>query len=111
MLDRCFARHAKDYAELSSTPDQFQDLVKDLAPMQRTQPGYTREDLGRIRVPVTIVQSEHDEFIRREHAEYLAQSIRNAKYLGLYGVSHFAPLQRPQQFTAAILDFLREGRS
>jgi pimeloyl-ACP methyl ester carboxylesterase len=52
-----------------------------------------------------IVQSEHDEFIRREHAEYLAQSIPNAKLIVLNGVSHFAPLQRPEQFNAAVLSF------
>jgi pimeloyl-ACP methyl ester carboxylesterase len=110
VLDRCFARHTKDYAELSPTPDCFQELVTDLTLMQRTQPNYTAEDLCRIRVPVTIVQSEFDEFIRREHAEYLAQSIPNAMYLVLDGVSHFAPLQRPGRFNAAILEFLRGDR-
>ena len=58
-------------------------------------------------MPVTIVQSEHDEFIKREHAEYLAQSIPNADFVLLTGVSHFAPLQRPEQFTDALLAFLR----
>jgi pimeloyl-ACP methyl ester carboxylesterase len=110
VLDRCFARHTKDYAELSPTPDCFQELVTDLTLMQRTQPNYTAEDLGRIRVPVTVVQSENDEFIRCEHAEYLMRSIPNARYFVLDGVSHFAPLQRPEQFNAAILEFLRGDR-
>jgi len=43
---------------------------------------------------------------RREHAEYLARSIPGAEYIFLPGVSHFAPLQRPAQFNAALLDFL-----
>ena len=103
VLDRCFARHKKDYAKLSPTPDCFQDLVTDLTLMQRTQPNYTAEDLGRIRVPVTVVQSEH--------AEHLARSIPNARFLLLDGVSHFAPLQRPQQFSAAVLEFLRGARA
>jgi pimeloyl-ACP methyl ester carboxylesterase len=111
VLNRCFARHTKDYAELSPTPDRFQELVTDLTLMQRTQPNYTAEDLGKTGVPVTIVQSDRDEFIRREHTEYLAQSIPNARYLVLDGVSHFAPLQRPHQFNAAILEFLRGDRS
>lgn len=110
VLDRCFRRHQKDYAELSSTPNCFPDLVTDLTHMQRTQPNYTADDLEKIRVPVTIVQSEHDEFIRREHAEYLARSIPNARYLLLTGVSHFAPLQKPEQFNAAVLEFLRNIR-
>lgn len=38
IVDRCFARHVKDYAALSSTPDQFGTLVEDVGLMQRTQP-------------------------------------------------------------------------
>jgi pimeloyl-ACP methyl ester carboxylesterase len=104
-LNRCFARHTKDYAQLSSTPDSFKDFVADLTVMQRTQPNYTAHDLAKITVPVTIVQSEHDEFIKHEHAEYLAQTIPNAELIVLNGVNHFAPLQRPGQFNTAILTF------
>jgi pimeloyl-ACP methyl ester carboxylesterase len=49
---------------------------------------------------------EHDEFIKRDHAEYLARSIPNAELVFLQGVSHFAPLQRPEQFNAAMLAFI-----
>jgi non-heme chloroperoxidase len=45
-------------------------------------------------------------FIKREHAEYLARSIPKAKLVHLRGVSHFAPLQRPEQFNIAMLAFL-----
>jgi pimeloyl-ACP methyl ester carboxylesterase len=74
--------------------------------MQRTQPNYSASDLAQIGVPVVIVHSEHDEFIKREHAEYLAQSIPQAEFVYLPGVSHFAPLQRPEQFNTALLAFL-----
>jgi pimeloyl-ACP methyl ester carboxylesterase len=74
--------------------------------MQRTQPNYSANDLARISVPVAIAHSEHDEFIKREHAEYLAQSIPRAEFIHLPGVSHFAPLQRPAQFNAAMFAFL-----
>ena len=79
LLDRCFSRHAKDYARLSATPDQFDAFCEAVGLMQKTQPNYTAHDLAAIRVPVTIVQSEHDEFIKREHAEYLARSIPGAE--------------------------------
>jgi pimeloyl-ACP methyl ester carboxylesterase len=62
--------------------------------------------LAQISVSVVIVHSEHDEFIKREHAEYLARSIPNAELVSLRGVSHFAPLQRPGEFNAAMLAFL-----
>jgi pimeloyl-ACP methyl ester carboxylesterase len=104
-LNRCFARHAKDYAQLSATPDQFQDFVEAVTRMQQTQPNYSAHDLAQISVPVVIVHSEQDEFIKREHAEYLARTIPNAQLLILSGVSHFAPLQRPEQCNAAVLEF------
>jgi pimeloyl-ACP methyl ester carboxylesterase len=62
-LDRCFSRHAEDYAKLSATPARFKDLVTDLTLMQKAQPNYSAGDLAKICVPVAIVQSEHDEFI------------------------------------------------
>jgi len=106
-LERCFARHSKEYAQLSATPDQFKAFVEAVSLMQKTEPNYTARDLAEIRVPVTIAHSEHDEFIKREHAEYLAQSIPKAELVVLTGVSHFAPLQRPEQFNGALLVFLR----
>lgn len=107
-LQRCFARHVKDYAQLSAAPDQFDEFSEAVGLMQRTQPNYSAEDLAQIRVPVAIVQSEHDEFIKPEHAEYLARVIPNAEYIFLPGVSHFAPLQRPELFNAAMLGFLNK---
>jgi pimeloyl-ACP methyl ester carboxylesterase len=107
ILRRCIGRHAHDYQALSATPDQFEALSEALDRMQKTQPNYSAADLAQINVPVAIVQSEHDEFIRREHAEYLAQSIPNAEFIELLGVSHFAPLQRPAHFSGTILTFLR----
>jgi pimeloyl-ACP methyl ester carboxylesterase len=108
VLNRCFARHTADYKQLSATPDQFKQFVEDVSLMQRTQPNYSTQDLAKINVPVRIVQSERDEFIRREHAEYLARTIPGASFLLLDGVSHFAPLQRPEQFNTAMLRFVGE---
>ena len=107
-MNRCFTRHARDYAQLSVTPEHFKDFVADVTLMQQTQPNYSAHDLQSIRVPVAIVQSEHEEFIKREHAEYLAQAIPDAEFIVLNGVSHFAPLQRPEQFNDAILGFLQK---
>jgi pimeloyl-ACP methyl ester carboxylesterase len=106
IIGRCLSRHKKDYAHLSVTPDQFDEFSEAVGLMQRTQPNYSADDLSKIRVPVAIVHSEYDEFIKREHAEYLARSISNAEIIYLPGVSHFAPLQRPEQFNAAMLAFL-----
>jgi pimeloyl-ACP methyl ester carboxylesterase len=111
VLRRCFGRHVKEYAELSPTPDDFDSFSDAVGLMQKTEPNYSAADLAEIAVPVTIVHSEHDEFIKREHAEYLASTIPGAELVTLAGVSHFAPLQRPEVFNAAVLEFLRRIRA
>lgn len=105
-VSRCFARHRLDYERLSATPDQFGAFADAVDLMMKTQPNYAAADLAQIRVPVAVVHSERDEFIKREHAEYLARTIPGAELVLLAGVSHFAPLQRPGQFNAAVLAFL-----
>lgn len=106
IIGRCIGRHVQDYQALSATPDQFEALSSAVGLMQQTQPNYSVHDLAKIRVPVAIVQSEHDEFITLEHAEYLARSIPQAELILLQGVSHFAPLQRPEKFNSAMFTFL-----
>jgi pimeloyl-ACP methyl ester carboxylesterase len=106
ILDRCFARHAKDYALLSATPNGFQEFAEAVGEMMKTQPNYAAHDLAAIQVPVAIVQAEHDEFIKPDHAAYLARTIPGSELALLPDVSHFAPLQRPGEFNAAMLAFL-----
>jgi pimeloyl-ACP methyl ester carboxylesterase len=109
LLGRCLNRHAKDYARLSATPTGFAAFADAASLMMETEPNYTAHDLAQIRVPVAIALGEHDEFIKREHAEYLAHSIPSAELSILTGVSHFAPLQRPGMFNAAVLNFLHRS--
>jgi pimeloyl-ACP methyl ester carboxylesterase len=106
VIDRCFSRHRQDYARLSATPDEFDAFVAAVSEMMKTEPNYFADDLARISVPVVIAQSEHDEFIKREHAEYLAGAIPGAELNVLPGVSHFAPLQRPALFNKAMIAFV-----
>ena len=111
IVRRCFARHAKDYARLSATPDKFEAFTDAVGEMMRTEPNYSAEQLAGIGVPVAIVRSEHDEFIEPEHPEYLARTIPSAELVTLQGVSHFAPLQKPGQFNEALLAFLGKARA
>lgn len=109
-IGRIYSQHVKDYAAMSPTPDAFEKMRDDLGIMQKDQPNYSAADLASISVPVLSVLSEHDEFIRREHLQYIADTIPGARFLLLPGVSHFAPLQRPDAFNATLLDFLRSLR-
>lgn len=107
ILARCLARHARDHADLSGRPDAFESLAALVTRMQRTQPDWSADDLRGIGVPVVVAQGAHDEFITREHAEYLARTIPGAVLRVLPDVSHFAPLQRPRAFSGALRAFLR----
>ncbi|KQV84089.1 alpha/beta hydrolase [Rhizobium sp. Root1220] len=106
VIDRCFSRHRKDYAALSATPDQFDAFVEDVSRMMATEPNYSANDLEGIKVPVAVVLGDGDEFIKREHIDYIAGAIPDARLIILPGVSHFAPLQRPEHFNREVLGFL-----
>jgi pimeloyl-ACP methyl ester carboxylesterase len=106
-IDRCFSRHVKDYAALSPDPDGFRKMADALQLMQREQPNYTAADLASIAVPVTVALGENEEFIRPEHGRYIAATIPGASFAELPGVSHFAPIQRPALFNAAVIAFLQ----
>ena len=47
ILDRCFGRHAKDYAELSATPDQFKAFAEAVEQMMKTRAQLFRARSGR----------------------------------------------------------------
>jgi len=40
-----------------------------------------QQDLVRMNVPVVVVQSEYEEFIKREHAKYIVESLPNGEFL------------------------------
>ena len=105
-IGRMFQRAANEYARLSETPEAFNTFADAIGHMMQTQPNYNAADLAAISVPVAIVHSEHDEFIKREHAEYLARTIPGAELIVLNDASHFAPHQKPTEFNAALLAFL-----
>ncbi len=106
-LSRAFERAMKDYARLSETPDGFKAMADEMNRLMQTQPNYSHEELARIQTPVAVVHAEHDEFIRREHAEYLARTIPDARLIILPGVSHFAHLQKPDEFNNAVKAFIQ----
>jgi pimeloyl-ACP methyl ester carboxylesterase len=106
VIDRIYNHHVKDYAALSPTPGGFEKMRDDLGPMQQGEPNYSAADMATIAVPVWSVVGENDEFIKSEHARYIADCIPDAHFVSLPIVSHFAPLQRPELFNTAMLDFL-----
>ncbi len=98
-------RAGREYAAYSA-PGQYRAFVDQISRMWADQPNWTDAQLGTIKLPVLIVDGDHDEAIKREHTEHIAAAIPHAGLLLLPGVSHFAFLQDPALFNYAILHFL-----
>jgi len=103
---RYIERAGQEYARLSATPKQYDAFVAQISRMWETQPNWTDAQLRSIKAPVWVVDGDHDEAIKRPHTEYIAATIPGAGLLILPNVSHFAFLQDPVLFNAALLDFL-----
>jgi pimeloyl-ACP methyl ester carboxylesterase len=93
---------AGDYARMSPTPGEFDAFVGQISEMWATQPNWADEEVAGIAVPTTIVLGEHDEAITMAHTDRMAGLIPGATKVILPGVSHFAMLQDPAGYTAAI---------
>ena len=95
-----------EYHRLSPTPKNWAAFDAAVGKMWATEPSFTAEQLRSIRVPTVLADGEHDEGIRPEHLRYLSETIPGARLIFLPGVSHFAMLQDPEAFDAAVLEFL-----
>lgn len=103
------ARAGRQYAQLSPTPNQYNEFVADIEHMWASQPDFTDAELKRIAVPVWIVDGDHDEAIWRENTDLMASLIPGAGELILPEVSHFAFLQDPVMFNQSLLHFLSQA--
>jgi pimeloyl-ACP methyl ester carboxylesterase len=103
---RFIARAGGEYAKLSATPGDYDAFVAQISKMWASEPNWTDDQLRSIRSPVLVVDGDHDEAIKRAHTEYIAATIPGAGLLILPNTSHFAFLQDPALFNAALLHFL-----
>ncbi len=101
-------RAAREYAMVSPTPGQFKAFLDNISKMWASEPHFTEAELRGIKTPTWIVDADHDEAIKRENTDYMASLIPGAGELILPGVSHFAFLQDPAFFSAALLHFLAQ---
>ncbi|MFO1203350.1 MAG: alpha/beta fold hydrolase [Tabrizicola sp.] len=96
----------EEYAKMSPTPDQFDAFIAQISEMWATQPNWTDDQVKAITVPTAVVVGDHDEAILRPHTEKIAALIPGAKLVILPEASHFAMLQAPADYTAAIRAFI-----
>uniref|UniRef100_A0A0D2Y2T9 AB hydrolase-1 domain-containing protein n=1 Tax=Fusarium oxysporum (strain Fo5176) TaxID=660025 RepID=A0A0D2Y2T9_FUSOF len=96
------SRCRTEYGELQPHAN-FTLFGTKVATMEATLPQFTDGQLGSIDGPrVIIVGAEHEEAVNRDVPEKLHKAIKGSHIEILTGVSHFAPLQDPDQFTKAV---------
>ncbi|KAF4336230.1 Valacyclovir hydrolase [Fusarium beomiforme] len=96
------SRCRTEYAQLQPHAN-FTLFGSKVVTLESTLPQFTDEQLGSIDGPrVIIVGAEHEEAVNRDVPEKLHRAIKGSHIEVLKGVSHFAPLQDPDQFTEAV---------
>lgn len=70
------------------------------------RPDFTKE-LAQIDVPTLIICGEEDAIAPPAEMEGIAKAIPGAKYVGIAGTGHMAPLEKPAEVNAAIKAFLK----
>lgn len=99
------ARCRTEYAQLQPGAD-FAAFGGKVATMEATLPQFTDKQLGTIDGSrVIIVGAEHEEAVNLGVPQRLHSVIKGSATRILTGVSHFAPVQDPDQFTAAVEEF------
>jgi pimeloyl-ACP methyl ester carboxylesterase len=96
----------EEYAKTSPTPDQFDAFIAQISEMWAREPNWTDAQVAAITVPTAVVVGDHDEAILPAHTEKIAALIPGAKLVILPDASHFAMLQAPAEYTAAIRAFI-----
>lgn len=98
------------YAEKAPDPSHYEAAMGKLLEMWRTQPNFTREQLGSIRARTLICAGE-DDVVRREHTEQLAGAIPGAKLWIVPGATHRAMFERAAEVNRVVLDFLEDAKT
>ena len=99
-------RAKNEYEQLSKTPKEYFQLLKQIQDMWETQPNISDANLKSITVPTWIVDGDHEEGIKIENTVFMASQIPNAGLLILPETSHFAFLQDPKLFNISLRKFL-----
>ncbi|KAB2579475.1 Valacyclovir hydrolase [Lasiodiplodia theobromae] len=100
------SRCGTEYAELQPSAN-FKDFATKVGTLEATLPTWTDADLAKINgAKVTISGADHDEAVNLDVPEHLNSAISGSKLVMMTGVSHFAPVQDPAQFSQKIEDFI-----
>jgi len=97
---------ATDYMSLAADPGGFENFMAGVVEMWNSEKPGGLKALNSVTTPTLVVHSQHDEAIKADHADHIAAAIPGAKLITMDNVSHFALLQDPDEYNAAIRRFL-----
>jgi pimeloyl-ACP methyl ester carboxylesterase len=95
------------YQAVSPHPERAELVYEKVRGMLLYLPDYTKKELRSIRVPVLVLDGANEEVVEPAHARELSKLIPGAKLTILPDTGHYAPLEKPAEFTNAVLDFLK----
>ncbi|KAL0578481.1 hypothetical protein V5O48_003530 [Marasmius crinis-equi] len=99
-------RCATEYTQLQPKAN-FTDFATKVATLEATLPTWSDADLAKIDgSKVTIAGADHDEAVNLAVPAHLHSVIKGSKLVMMTGVSHFAPVQDPSQFSKRIEGFI-----
>ena len=101
-------RAYSDYLSVAPDPDQFGVMLDKVVSMWLSQPNWTVDDLARIKTPIFVIDDVLGQSIRPEHTQAMASAIPGARFVLIEDTKHAATIDKPEEFTKLVLDFLAE---
>ncbi len=93
------------YNSVAPDSTHYEAAMNKVIALWRTQPRWSRQDLGRVRARVLVVAGEHD-VIRPDHTAALAHAIPHSNLWIVPGASHSVMQEQPDLVNHRVLDFL-----
>ena len=102
-----------------TAPEKIASLMAELAkcPQEVTYGDYTAcdrfnvmEKLSSITTPVLILTAEDDKLTPPKYGLYMKEQINNASFTEIKDAGHLSPLEQPEAFNRAVIDFLKQEK-
>jgi len=68
------------------------------------------EKLSSITTPVLILTAEDDKLTPPKYGSYMKEHINNASIINLKDAGHLSPLEQPEAFNRAVIDYLKQEK-
>jgi len=96
-----------DYLKGGRKMVDYQGWFDKLAHMWITSPNFTRQDLTSIKVPILVVNGDHED-VPLDHTLALYKALPNAQLFTVPGATHFLHREKPDLLNLVINDFLSD---